>query len=83
MISVVPFSSVVSSIAKALTPSTGRGILAPPSSKCRGHYGFAALQADREQCRQQAALPNSAPTNAVTSGCAASSAKSCDFASSA
>ena len=59
MISVAPFSSVVSSIAqKVLTPSggRGRGILGAAVVEMPGLCGFAGLQVDREQCRQQAAL---------------------------
>jgi hypothetical protein len=86
MTSVLPFVSVVSSIAQnTLTPSAGRGRgnRAPPSSVCQGCTVSPGcrLMARKADSRQLA--PSSASTKASTSGWITSSAKTGDFASSA
>src|SRR6266852_438330 len=84
--SVLPFNSVVSSIAQnALRPNAGRGrgSLTPPSSNCQGctvspGWRLIASSADSRQL-----CPSSASAKASASGWIASSANSGDFANKA
>ena len=85
-ISVLPFVSVVSSIAqKVLMPNAGRGRgnRAPPSSVCQGCTVSPGCRLMARQADNRQLVPSSASTKASASGWVTSSANTGDFASSA